>query len=133
MNLHSIHILVTSSLLSWMKWSLGGMCSSKLCLGGHSNFSQAQFSYVSSLCENETTLKHSFPTFQACVKMKPLSSTVFSVSSLCKNETNLSQANISLFQACVKMKPILSPFQLLFSRLVKLMKIPRLFCYLSFS
>ena len=53
----------------------------------------------------QTTLKHSFPTFQACVKMKPLLSIIF-----------------PMFQACIKMKPILSPFRFLFSRLVKLMK-----------
>ena len=110
MNLHSIQLLVTSSKLSWMKWSLGGICSSKLRLGGidkpfssmiftlfqacvkmKQTLSQAHFSYVSSLCKNETTFKHDFSFVSSlCKNETSHSEAQFSyVSSLCKNETTL--------------------------------------------
>ena len=94
MNLHSIHMLVTSTLLRWMKWSLGGIYLKLI-------------HYVGGM---QTHLMHNLSTFQACVKMKPNPSIVFfscfklvkkwnnfqvsssivsNVSRLCKNETIL--------------------------------------------
>ena len=90
----SFHPAINYQMCTWLnEMKLGGHKLQQLRLGGIKH----NFLSVSSLCKNETTLKHSF----------------------------------SLFQAFVKMKPILSQFWL-FSRLVKLMKIQRLFCYISF-
>lgn len=61
---------------------------------GMKTYINPSFPFVSSLCKNETTLKHSFSLFQACVNMKLLSSTL--------------KHSFSFFQACLKLKPISS-------------------------
>ena len=76
-------------------------------------------------CWHRTVLKHSYFLFQACVKMKQVSSSIvyLLVSRLHKNETILEHSSLSMssslkneidvlkhsyfmFQACVKMKQV---------------------------
>lgn len=71
MNLHSIHCLVPNSLLICMKWSLRSI---------HLELSH----YDGGM---QTYFEHIFSLFQACVKLKPISSIVSHISRLCKNET----------------------------------------------
>ena len=85
MNLHSIHLLVISSLLRWMKWNMGGMY---LELSHYVRGMQTYFKYSFPLFQACLKMKP-FPSiiflmFQACEKMKPFSSIVSHVSSLCK-------------------------------------------------